>query len=201
MQNLTNQQYGKWTVLEFSYKNKYYHSYWKCQCECGVIKNIYESSLKCGTSTKCKQCSSKNFPKKLSIDRFNNLWISDKEMNCWLWLGGLDKDGYGHFKVNKKTIQAHRFSYEHHKGPIPDGLVIDHLCRNPSCVNPEHLEAVTHKENLNRGIHRNSIKTHCKNNHKFTPENTHVDKNGWRYCRECRREYDKIRYKKKKELN
>jgi hypothetical protein len=69
---------------------------------------------------------------------------------CWLWVGSL-RGGYGRVRFNGKLVEAHRLSYEHHVGKIPDGLVIDHLCRNRSCINPEHLEVVTEAENIRRG--------------------------------------------------
>lgn len=196
MIDLTGKVFGKWKVLEFSYR-KGRDYYWKCQCECGVIKDVSAGNLKSGKSTQCKQC----FYGK-PIDNFNKHWILDIETGCWLWLGSLNKYGYGQFLFNNKTLKAHRFSYEYHIGPIPDGLVIDHLCRVPECVNPNHLEAVTQQENVQRGIgNPNKNKTHCKNGHEFTDENTYVDKNGSRYCRECKREWSKkYREKKKRKL-
>lgn len=68
--------------------------------------------------------------------------------DCWLWTGSTNGIGYGELRVNYKKIYAHRYSYEMHKGEIPKGLVIDHMCHTPSCVNPHHLRAVTHGENL-----------------------------------------------------
>ena len=85
----------------------------------------------------------------------------DKTGDCWNWLGGSYGAGYGGFYIgggreNRKRAYAHRFAYEHHVGPIPEGLEIDHLCRNRRCVNPDHLEkAVTHQVNqLRAGPHR-----------------------------------------------
>jgi hypothetical protein len=71
---------------------------------------------------------------------------------CWEWLAGKLPTGYGSFRVNGKSLYAHRFAWETLMGPIPAGLVLDHLCRNPSCVNPDHLEPVTDKVNINRGV-------------------------------------------------
>lgn len=114
---------------------------------------------------------------------------------CWLWSMSLNKDGYGSYK-NKR---AHRVSYEFSKGKIPAGLEIDHLCRNRSCVNPDHLEAVTHLENIKRGVYGdrswirkiNGNKTHCKRGHEYSGENLRIEKRvdgGMaRRCKECDR--------------
>lgn len=71
---------------------------------------------------------------------------------CWLWAAGLNRDGYGRFGVSGTKLGAHRVAYELLRGPIPDGLELDHLCRAPCCVNPDHLEPVTHRENCRRGF-------------------------------------------------
>lgn len=73
---------------------------------------------------------------------------------CWLWTGVIQKGGYGRFSLNRKYVGAHRWSYEHHVGPIPKGLTIDHLCFVPACVNPAHLEPVTQGENNRRAAMR-----------------------------------------------
>ena len=75
-------------------------------------------------------------------------------LGCWTWIAGRTSRGYGSFGQGgpKRRVYAHRYAYELLVGPIPDGLVIDHLCRNPSCVNPDHLEPVTHQENCRRGV-------------------------------------------------
>lgn len=110
---------------------------------------------------------------------------------CWGWTGYRNRLGYGVFSLLnpptaslRKNALAHRFVYETLVGPIPDGLVLDHLCRNRACVNPAHLEPVSGGENVRRG--GNSLKTHCHLGHEYTPENTYYrpDRPG-RRCREC----------------
>lgn len=119
---------------------------------------------------------------------------------CWLWLGHRDKQGYGGFQLQidgvNKWCKAHRISYQHYVEPIPDGLVIDHLCRNTSCVNPQHLEPVTVGENNRRGINRNKMKTHCPRNHPYDEANTYLDRNGSRICRACHNERERNRKRK-----
>ena len=117
----------------------------------------------------------------------------DDRDGCWLWTGHVGPHGYARFDG---VAWAHRWSYEHFVGPIPVGLEIDHLCRNRSCVNPDHLEPVTRRENLLRGdtfASRNAAKTHCIHGHEFTPANTYVAAGGGRYCRTCRAERERRR--------
>jgi hypothetical protein len=110
---------------------------------------------------------------------------------CWNWTGHVDAAGYGH--TGGKAGLAHRALYECFAGPIPDGLTIDHLCRNRRCVNPGHLEAVSMRENVLRGdtlAARKAQQTHCVHDHEFTAENTYVKPNGTRDCRACKRARD-----------
>jgi hypothetical protein len=110
---------------------------------------------------------------------------TDRSGECWLWLGGYLKDGYGQISIASKLWLAHRASFTIFRGPIPPTLQLDHLCRVRACVNPDHLEPVTNAENCRRGT---GAKTHCVNGHEFTVENTYTDrKNGHRHCRECNR--------------
>jgi hypothetical protein len=116
-----------------------------------------------------------------------------KTAACWLWTGNPSNRGYGQITVGGVTWTAHRYSYFIHNGPIPDGHEVDHLCRVRLCVNPAHLEVVTHHQNLLRGsgfAATNAAKTQCANGHEFTPENTYVRPSGWRSCRTCKRATD-----------
>jgi len=114
---------------------------------------------------------------------------------CWPWIGHRNSQGYGRFyRGEHDTVPAHRLAYELLVGPIADGLVIDHLCRNRACCNPAHMEPVTNGENVRRGIGvtaENARKTHCKHGHEFTPENTYIypggTKKGHRECLRCKR--------------
>lgn len=129
------------------------------------------------------------------VDRF---WDKvDVTPGCWIWQGKPNAQGYGtHTIYHQERTPAHRFAYELLVGPIPEGLVIDHLCRNPICVNPAHLEPVTNWENVLRGINhvaQNVRKTHCDHGHEFTPENTKVQEDGHRSCRTCMRESNRRR--------
>lgn len=122
--------------------------------------------------------------KRKVLSRFT---VGDK---CWEWTAGKSSKGYGMVYVGGKMQMAYRVVYELYRGAIPEGRQLDHLCRNPGCVNPEHLEPVTSKENTLRGegiAARNARKTHCIHGHKYTPENTIIRKDGaGKECRTCR---------------
>lgn len=106
---------------------------------------------------------------------------------CLLWTGAF-KSGYGKLSIGGVGFMAHRVSYEWAKGRIPQGLFIDHLCRNRLCVNPDHLEPVTHLENIRRAPNYRSSLTHCPVGHPYDEENTYVTPSGRRHCRSCRRQ-------------
>lgn len=146
-------------------------------------------------------------------DRFWSKCIPEPNSGCWLWIGAGTGAGYGGVFFHGKNHRAHRVFYSVLVGEIPDGLELDHICRERSCVNPTHLEAVTRSENTKRGIgpamaaKRQMSITHCPNGHEYTPQNTSMrapsefHPNGFRECRECisvrnKRYQDRIRMRR-----
>jgi hypothetical protein len=128
------------------------------------------------------------------------LSMPEPNSGCWLFLGETTPLGYGRMTINQERYYAHRISYQLHCGPIPEGLSLDHLCRVSACVNPKHLEPVTHRVNVLRGIGPSAIHaklTHCKRGHEFNEENTY-----WyqyrglpkRDCRMC----DKLKHREQR---
>jgi HNH endonuclease len=120
-------------------------------------------------------------------ERLLTLSIPEPNTGCWLWTLGARHWGYGALVKNGRSHPAHRLSYEIFVGPIPDGMTIDHLCRVPACVNPDHLEAVTMEvNNLRR---RRELfgrpQTHCIYGHPFSGDNVRIAKNGHRTCKKC----------------
>ena len=109
--------------------------------------------------------------------------------DCWRWLAAMNHQGYGVFQYRNAGRMAHRVSYELTHGPIPDGLVVDHLCRNRSCMNPAHLDVVTPRTNTLRSsnfIARHAIAMHCPQGHPYDTKNTYHTPSGGRDCRTCR---------------
>lgn len=120
--------------------------------------------------------------------------IPEPNSGCWLWFGACDRHGYGHVRINGFLYKAHRLVYECVKGPIPVGLEPDHLCRLPCCVNPDHLEPVTHRENMLRG--KTATKLFCAQGHSLV--DAYTRKGGGRLCRACQLENQRrIRLRRK----
>lgn len=128
-------------------------------------------------------------------ERFAGKYLVDAATGCWCWTGALDRDGYGaQFRVGSRTdgtrrhVKPHRWIFAHERGPIPDGMVIDHLCRNRRCVNPHHMEAVTPATNHARGLR--AQRALCPRGHAIAGRNA-VKRKGGARCRICSNEYQR----------
>jgi len=131
-----------------------------------------------------------------ALDAPQRFWSqTDKGDGCWLWTGGKTLAGYGQLSIDYRKTLAHRYAYELLVGPIPPGMEIDHLCRNRSCVNPQHMEAVTHAENMRRQVRR----PHCPQGHEMTGHNLMYRKDGGgRICRACRDQRNRSAYQRRR---
>lgn len=158
----------------------------RIQAQCPSCGETFERPVSAITRSTTAYCSSFCWYGRNSLEEW---YIRRDGDECWLWIGGLDSDGYAQWK----GARGHRAVFEKEVGLIPTGLVLDHLCRNRSCVNPAHLEPVTNRENILRGeglAARNAEATHCANGHEFTEENTYTYTNesyphGRRVCKTC----------------
>jgi hypothetical protein len=129
-----------------------------------------------------------------SEERIEHFWsLTRPSINgCIEWTAHI-RTGYGQFWSGSRHMPAHRFAYEQRRGPVPSGFVIDHLCRNRRCVNPDHMEVVTQRENVLRGDTipaRNSQKTRCKSGHLFAGDNVRIRPDGSRRCVACTKLHD-----------
>ncbi len=129
-------------------------------------------------------------PLRSVMDRIEGLYSPEPNTGCWLWTGALNRAGYGLFHSRSGSNIAHRVSYELHRGPIPDGLTLDHLCRVRCCINPDHLEPVSMRVNTLRGTSfaaTNATATHCPKGHPLSGKNIRLW-HGSRACVLCNRE-------------
>ena len=126
-------------------------------------------------------------------EHFDELYMPVPESGCWIWLRGVDKDGYGKAQVDNRHTRAHRLSYQMHKGEIGEGLCVCHKCDVTSCVNPNHLFLATNPQNTEdkrrkgraRGSHKLTMPfTHCKRGHEYAVVGVYMS-NGCRVCKEC----------------
>lgn len=130
--------------------------------------------------------------KETADERFDRHVDRSNPSGCWPWTGSRNK-GYGQFKINGRTVRAHRYAYERAYGPIPPGAHVHHMTEDecvlgPACCNPEHMMAVTPAVHARVGTLAEKRRgAYCVNGHRFTPENTYVDPRGHRQCRTCRR--------------
>lgn len=136
-------------------------------------------------------------------ERFMQSFKIEASTGCWLWIKGITGHGYGGFYFEGREVPAHRAALFFFKNvPIAAGstkLVADHLCRNRTCVNPEHLEMATQRENVRRGLNF-GLKTHCKHGHLYEGSNVGINGKGHRYCKPCSRIRTDACIRKKKQL-
>lgn len=165
---------------------------WLVRCDCGREKVIRGAEFI--AHEMCISCTQSRIRGTLR-ERIEAAFIPEPNSGCWIWTAVADSKGYGVLGVEGKNQKAHRLVHEMFKGPIPDGLHLDHLCRNRLCVNPDHLEPVTRRENILRGYGsaaQNARKDCCKNGHPFDEQNTRLQPlaSGGvaRICRRCKRE-------------
>lgn len=137
--------------------------------------------------------------------RFMGKVAKDGDTGCWNWTGVLTPGGYGQFSIDNRHYAAHRLLSVKSGREIGPGLVCDHLCRNRRCVNPAHIDIVTTRENILRGIAgelnraKGAAVTHCVRGHEYTPENTRMNK-GRRSCRACDKVYSDALTEKRRQL-
>lgn len=155
-----------------------------CQCGCGQLAPVARATINAKGVRKGEP---------MRFIRGHNTRVRPKmglqylvdEHGCWLWQLGKTK-GYGVMRHNGKTVYVHRLLYEERYGPVPRGSELDHVCRVPACVNPDHLEAVSHQQNTKR---HHLAKPACPHGHPYDGANTYVNpKTGHRTCKRCRAE-------------
>lgn len=164
---------------------------------CGAMLERKPAQVRKAKHQFCDSQCHNAFMRRPLVDPEARFWqyVDKRESGCWEWTGWKNQYGYGRFSINGKSVSAHRHAYELRNGPIPDGLQLDHLCRNTLCVNPDHLEPVTSKENTRRSeslpmlANREGV---CFRGHSYAEHSYYRD--GVRmYCRTCERENRRAR--------
>lgn len=183
-------------------------------CGKGFFVKPYKNRLFCSRAcTAINQHENREYPKQDLLTRMMSSIKVDPETGCWIWQKGLHKAGYAKVKIRDRAIRqdlgGHVVLYELMRGKVPEGLELDHLCRVRACVNPYHMEAVTHRVNMLRSpicpAAINARRTHCVNGHEFTQENTYlralrsstVGAKRGRMCITCRDARARARYRRK----
>lgn len=196
--DMTGRVCGELTVVARAGVDAHGKALWECLCSCGESASIEGGKLRKGHTRSCGHLNRTGSQRRPALERFLEK-IAPGENGCIVWVGGLNGAGYGQFYEGRTSTDqtgkgyAHRWAYKHYVGPIPEGLHLDHLCRNRACVNVNHLEPVTLRENLLRGVGpsaRHAQKTHCPAGHAYSGDNLRISPStGARFCRACARNH------------